>query len=72
VGTEQITVNRHEGQSNSLVESTKGKWKGKQEIVQGRFPANLILSYPEDEYTLKDNVAPDELRKLAEYLDANA
>jgi len=42
VGTEQITINRHEGQSNSLVESTKGKWKGKQEIVQGRFPANLI------------------------------
>jgi hypothetical protein len=24
------------------VESTKGKWKGKQEIVQGRFPANFI------------------------------
>ena len=30
------------GQSNSLVESTKGKWSGKQEVVQGRFPANLI------------------------------
>ena len=44
VGTEKITINRHEGQSNSLVESTKGKWKGKQEVVQGRFPANLIHS----------------------------
>jgi len=42
VGTEEITINRHEGQSNSLVESTKGKWSGKQEVVQGRFPANLI------------------------------
>jgi hypothetical protein len=43
VGTEEITVNRHEGyNSNSLVESTKGKWKGKQEQVIGRFPANLI------------------------------
>jgi DNA modification methylase len=43
VGTETITVNRHEGyNSNSLVESTKGKWKGKSEQVTGRFPANLI------------------------------
>ena len=42
VGTEEITINRHEGQSNSLIESTKGKWTGKQEVVQGRFPANLI------------------------------
>lgn len=52
-----------------------GKPRGKvttTQEAQGRFPANLILSYPEDEYTLKDNVAPDELRKLAEYLDANA
>jgi len=44
IGTDEITVNRHEGyNSNSLVESTKGKWKGKQEKVTGRFPANLIL-----------------------------
>ena len=43
VGTEEITVNRHSGyNSNSLVESTKGKWKGEQEQVSGRFPANLI------------------------------
>jgi len=42
VGTDAITINRHDGQSNSLVESTKGKWTGKKEVVQGRFPANLI------------------------------
>lgn len=43
VGTQNITVNRHSGyNSNSLVESTKGKWKGEQEQVTGRFPANLI------------------------------
>lgn len=43
VGTEEITVNNHEGyNSNSLVESTKGKWQGKQTMVNGRFPANLI------------------------------
>jgi len=50
VGTEEIIVNRHEGQSNSLVESTKGKRKWKQELVQWRFPANFIWSCNEDEY----------------------
>jgi len=49
VGTEEITVNRHEGyNSNSLVESTKGKWTGKQEQVTGRFPANLIHDNSEE------------------------
>lgn len=43
VGVENIQVNRHSGyNSNSLVESTKGKWKGESEQVTGRFPANLI------------------------------
>jgi len=43
VGEDTITVNRHSGyNSNSLVESTKGKWKGEQEQVTGRWPANLI------------------------------
>jgi site-specific DNA-methyltransferase (adenine-specific) len=42
VWEEKITINRHEWQSNSLVESTKGEWEGKQEIVQWRYPANFI------------------------------
>jgi hypothetical protein len=43
-----------------------------QEHVLGRFPSNLIYSYPEDLYTLKDNVTPNQLRELAEWLDENA
>ena len=44
IGTEQITINQHGGYNSfSLVESTKGKWQGKQQQVQGRWPANLIL-----------------------------
>ena len=39
-----------------------GPWKG-------RFPANLVLSYPEEEYTLRDDVTPDQLRKLAEWME---
>lgn len=49
VGTDTITVNRHSGyNSNSLVESTKGKWRGEQEQVSGRFPANLIHDNSEE------------------------
>jgi len=37
----------------------------------GRWPANLILSYPEDEYELRDDVTAEQLRQLAGWLDAN-
>lgn len=37
----------------------------------GRWPANLILSIPEDEYYLRDDVTTDQLRQLAEWMDAN-
>ena len=40
--------------------------------TQGRFPANLILSYPEDEYELRDDVTPSQLMELARWLDENA
>jgi len=40
--------------------------------AMGRWPANLILSYPEDSYTLRDVVTAQELRDLAEWMDANA
>ena len=39
---------------------------------QGRFPANFILSYPEDEYELRDDVTPSQLMELARWLDENA
>jgi len=37
----------------------------------GRFPANLILTYPEDEYILRDDVTADQLYKLAEWMNEN-
>ena len=39
--------------------------------VTGRFPANVILTYPEDEYILKENVTSTQLRSLAEWMDEN-
>ena len=37
----------------------------------GRWPANLVLGWPEDEYVLKDNVTPEQLRELAGWMDEN-
>jgi len=42
------------------------------EVGTGRWPANLILSVPEDQYALRDDVTPGQLRQLAEWMDANA
>jgi hypothetical protein len=41
-------------------------------IAAGRWPANLILTYPKDEYKLKDNITPQQLAKLAEWMNENA
>ena len=38
----------------------------------GRWPANLILSYPEDEYELRPDVTPEQKRELYGWLSANA
>lgn len=38
----------------------------------GRWSANLILTYPEDQYMLRDDVTPDQLHKLAEWMNENA
>ena len=56
---------------------SKGIWSGAEQMTEwadsnkGRWPANFILSYPEDEYELRDDVTPEQLRQLAGWLDAN-
>jgi hypothetical protein len=39
--------------------------------TQGRWPANLILSYNEDEYKLRETVTPQQLKRLSEWLCEN-
>jgi site-specific DNA-methyltransferase (adenine-specific) len=55
----------HTGQNRPPMEATTSG-------SQGRFPANLILSYPEDEYELRDDVTPSQLMELARWFDENA
>jgi len=74
VGTETM-VNRPAGNKsggNSLNMSVAGMPQDAEcTTSQGRFPANLILSWPEDEYELKDGVTPEQLHNLAEWLNEN-
>ena len=69
VGTEQ-TVTR--GRNSGGVYDIGLNNPDFMQINQGRFPANLILSYPEDEYELRDDVTPSQLMELARWLDENA
>lgn len=72
VGTSGSRTNS--SQPNALrVGVASGMTQGTETVVRdaGRWPANLILSIPEDEYYLRDDVTPDQLRQLAEWMDAN-
>jgi site-specific DNA-methyltransferase (adenine-specific) len=39
--------------------------------ASGRWPANLIVSYNEDEYKLRETVTPQQLKRLSEWLCEN-
>jgi site-specific DNA-methyltransferase (adenine-specific) len=64
---------RSSGQVNSggsfgggVTEFDDAKAEGK-----GRWPANLIISYNEDEYKLRETVTPQQLKRLSEWLCEN-
>lgn len=39
--------------------------------AEGRWPANLILTYPEDSYKLRDNVSLEQLKQLLDWMHEN-
>jgi len=75
VGTEPDDPNRRKSTGeNGGAKSIFGVGNAKRPatLQQGRWPANLILTYPEDQYMLRDDVTPDQLHKLAEWINENA
>ena len=50
---------------------TGGDMDRKQE-QNGRWPANVILTYPEDEYILRHDATPEQKRELYQWLQAQA
>jgi len=74
-----LSTNKHEGwkrpwneddAARLRAEKTRESAHDKRDNL-GRWPANLILTYPEDVYMLRDDVAPDQLHKLADWMNEN-
>ncbi len=71
IGTGESTV-RHRKEVNNSSGWERGYKKAYQTGgTQGRFPANLILSYPENEYLCKDNLTREQKDKLYKWLNEN-
>ena len=52
-----------------------GEWKGERQDSAsslGLWPANLILSYNEDQFALRCDTTPEQMRELQEWMNANA
>ena len=78
VGTEDIKTSG--GRSKNISGDTRtakgagmyAEHKPLNTVHQGRFPANLILSYPDDEYTLKTGISDEQKQKALRWLYENA
>jgi site-specific DNA-methyltransferase (adenine-specific) len=57
------------GQSSRL--NSYGLNRNYEPSATGRWPANVIVSYNEDEYKLRETVTPQQLKRLSEWLCEN-
>jgi hypothetical protein len=78
IGTEGGTARSEQApypKNEDGTEDRSGHWARTghdiESLNKGRFPANTILSYPENQYILRDDVTPEQLHKLAEWMNAN-
>ena len=69
VGTEQIENGREGRQIADSTSYHDGLKPIERNMVTGRFPANLILSWQEDEYMLRLDVSIEDLIKLKQYYE---
>jgi len=62
------------GYSKNFQGSSFLAYGGKLEYQQpiGRFPANLILSFAENEYIIKDNITNEQKQKALKWIYENA
>lgn len=76
VGTETMTEGRAKQNTDGRYAWNTGEDTSKPldnpQVHTGRFPANLILSTPEDEYTLKSNLTPEQREQAKRWLYENA
>jgi len=75
IETTDDLVTHHEGGTGNRENWRTGNRPGVNYATggtSGRWPANLILSYREDEYELRPDVTPEQKRELYGWLSANA
>ena len=68
---DEVRINPPVGDLSSIG-STRTAPKGESMTVEGRYPANLILTYDEDSYILRDGITSLERQELEDWLNANA
>lgn len=59
---------KKDNHTSYIIPSLEEKWVNNN---IGRFPANMILGYLEDEYLLKDNISKQDKKKVLEWLSEN-
>jgi hypothetical protein len=72
VGSEGGTKGCDAGPSNGILGDGLNGAFGKPVPGLGRWPANIVLSWPEDEYTLRRDITPEQKRELYGWLSENA
>lgn len=70
VGTEERTQFSGKG-TNGGVYNEFPQHNAHWETVEGRFPANVIISYDENEYVLDDKISKENKKKVMEWLSEN-
>lgn len=53
---------------SDLSGTDRGRWEP---TAEGRYPANLILTYDEDSYTLRDDITLSQRQELEDWLNEN-
>jgi len=72
---ETVTTACHVGYQRpnaSMFNTGKPKERNGPAHTQGRWPANVILSYPEDEYMIRSDITENQKRELYRWLSENA
>ena len=69
VGTEKINIHNAPKGTFAGGEPDRGSDTNSYKDSVGRFPANLILSYPEDEYVIKSNISDKDILRIRNYFN---
>ena len=73
MGTEEVVTKVRSDKLHKDSNSLGAKWSGIVDETprQGRFPANLILTYPQDEFIIKEDLTKEQKSEVFQWLQEN-